>query len=570
MTRFAAYARIGTRDKQDPSLSFPSQFEEGRRRVAGLGGSVVCEFTDEQTGADDDRPGWSELVAEARDRANRRFDGVVLYSTSRLSRDRVSAGLFERELRKLGVSIVYAHAGADSSTPEGELTIGVLQVIDQFERSRLKRESRRGMRQNTLGGYRNGGRAPYGYRRKTEPHTNPIQAAAGETKSRLAIDPDQAPIIREIFDLWATNERGVTAIADLLNERRVPCPTATNPRLNATRRWAKSTINAMLRNPVYVGNQVWDRRDNATRREQGVSAPWRREDEWTVCEDAHDPIISAELFAATQERMERKKRLYSRPRSGSREHLLSGMVRCATGHPSLSAYGLIVKGHTYYRCTYRSSYGKVAAEAIAGHGSTCNVREDALLLAIERFFAERLFGPMRLDLLREQLALQESATHTEVQQTAAQLHARIAEADRAIAMQVRALEQGIEPDVVRARIEELKAEKAAAQAPLPKLALAPERTDPVALLDRVPDLSERLRGANDATKRALFDAFDLRVVYDKTDDRLSISATLTEAVASILPTGPLRNDVESLSQRALRGTDSHSGTTLRQDYRLSQ
>jgi hypothetical protein len=43
----------------------------------------------------------------------------------------------------------------------------------------------------------------------------------------------------------------------------------------------------MLRNPVYVGNQVWDRRDNATRREQGVSAPWRDEDEWTVWEDAH-------------------------------------------------------------------------------------------------------------------------------------------------------------------------------------------------------------------------------------------------------------------------------------------
>jgi site-specific DNA recombinase len=204
--------------------------------------------------------------------------------------------------------------------------------------------------------------------------------------------------VREIFTLWATKERGVTAIADLLNERRVPCPTATNPRLNATRRWAKSTINAMPRNPVYVGNQVWDRRDNATRREQGVSAPWRDEDERTVCEDAHEPIIGAELFAATQERLERKKRLYSRARGGSREHLLSGMVRCATGHPSLSAYGLIVKGHTYYRCTYRSSYGKVAAEAIAGHGSTCNVREDALLPAIERFFAERLFGPMRLDL----------------------------------------------------------------------------------------------------------------------------------------------------------------------------
>jgi hypothetical protein len=103
--------------KQDPSLSFPSQFEAGRKRVAEMGGSVICEFTDEQTGADDDRPGWSELIAEARDRGHRRFDGVVLYSTSRLSRDRVSAGLFERELRKLGVSVVYAHAAPTPPRP---------------------------------------------------------------------------------------------------------------------------------------------------------------------------------------------------------------------------------------------------------------------------------------------------------------------------------------------------------------------------------------------------------------------------------------------------------------------
>jgi hypothetical protein len=122
---------------------------------------------------------------------------------------------------------------------------------------------------------------------------------------------------------------------------------------------------------------------------------------------------------------------------------------------------------------------------------------------------------------------------------------------------VRALEQGIEPDVVRARIDELKAEKAAAQASLPKLGLAPERQDPAALLDQVPDLSERLRDADDSTKRALFDAFDLRVVYDKTSDRLSISATLTEAVAYMLRTGPLDNGVETLSQRALRGWDSN-------------
>ena len=159
---------------------------------------------------------------------------------------------------------------------------------------------------------------------------------------------------------------------------------------------------------------------------------------------------------------------------------------------------------------------------------------------------------MRLDLLREQLDLQQQTSATEDQRTAARLQAQIAEAGRAIALQVRALEAGVEPELVRARIEELKADKAAAQASLPKLGLAPERQDQAAVLEQVPDLSERLLDADDATKRALFDAFDLRVVYDKASDRLSISATLTEAVAAML-----RNGLQPLSSISLRGWDSN-------------
>ena len=73
------------------------------------------------------------------------------------------------------------------------------------------------------------------------------------------------------------------------------------------------------------------------------------------------------------------------------------------------------------------------------------------------------------------------------------------------------------------------------------------------VLDQVPDLAERLRGADNATKRALFDAFDLRVIYDKVSDRLSISATLTEAVAKMLHDGL----EPRLLQKKLRGWDSN-------------
>ena len=54
-------------------------------------------------------------------------------------------------------------------------------------------------------------------------------------------------------------------------------------------------------------------------------------------------------------------------------------------------------------------------------------------------------------------------------------------------------------------------------------------------------------------RAALFDAFDLRMVYDKASDRLSISATPTEAVAAML-----RDGLEPrLFQKVLRGWDSN-------------
>src|SRR4051812_42588164 len=87
--RFAAYGRLSTTDKQDPSLSFPSQFKACEGKATELKGEVVCTFQDKESGAKQDRPGWGALTSEARAPATRRFDAVVIYSTSRLARDRL-------------------------------------------------------------------------------------------------------------------------------------------------------------------------------------------------------------------------------------------------------------------------------------------------------------------------------------------------------------------------------------------------------------------------------------------------------------------------------------------------
>src|SRR5215213_1457469 len=73
MRRFAWYGRLSTKDKQDPTLSFPSQRKTCERKVEEVGGRIVADFTDQESGRRDDRAAWSELVREARDPEKRRF-----------------------------------------------------------------------------------------------------------------------------------------------------------------------------------------------------------------------------------------------------------------------------------------------------------------------------------------------------------------------------------------------------------------------------------------------------------------------------------------------------------------
>jgi DNA invertase Pin-like site-specific DNA recombinase len=165
---------------------------------------------------------------------------VVVYSTSRLSRELFHALAFERELARAGVEIFYTLTAGDQTSPEGRLIRHMFQALDQFEVEKLGREVRRGQTENTKQGYRNGGRAPYGYRLRHEPHPDPARARAGDKKSRLVADPEQAPVIAEMFALFLAGS-GYAEIADHLNRPGGPPPRATStpattPRAGGRRR----------------------------------------------------------------------------------------------------------------------------------------------------------------------------------------------------------------------------------------------------------------------------------------------------------------------------------------------
>jgi hypothetical protein len=118
--------------------------------------------------------------------------------------------------------------------------------------------------------------------------------------------------------------------------------------------------------------------------------------------------------------------------------------------------------------------------------------------------------------------------------TATRLRQQVADADRRIKAQVEALEAGVEPELVTARIAELKADKAIYEAGLAEIPVEQEDAEADQLaqrLVRIPDLAEQLRNAPREVQRQTFEAFDLKIAFDKAEGRIEVSATVTEAVA---------------------------------------
>jgi DNA invertase Pin-like site-specific DNA recombinase len=546
MRRFAWYGRLSTKDKQDPTLSFPSQRRECEAKVAELGGRIVCDFTDQESGRRDDRAGWTELVREAKEREVRRFDAVIIYATSRLSRELFHALSFERELTRVGVEVLYALTSGDQTSPEGRLMRHMFQALDQFEVEKLGREVRRGQTENTRQGYRNGGRAPYGYRLRHEPHPDPARARAGDTKSRLVVSPEQAPVIVEMFSRFLSGS-GYAEIADHLNRPGgPPSPRHVDTKRNTSGRWSKSTIRSMLDNPVYTGRLYWNRLDfRAVKQGEGPLVR-RGEEEWIAAERRHDAIVSDEDFERVQTEMRARSTGNSgnrRRRAQKRFYPLRGIVHCATGHNPLRMHGKSRKGNNYYACGYRISYGDTAAEA-NGHGKWQYVREDRMIALADSFMSKRIFGPDRLAHFRRQIAALRAEVGGEEDDERERVAARQGELEQKIERQLDAIEEGIDPILVGDRIRALKTEREEVEAKLAQLDHA--RTDSQAIdpdeaaeiLASVPDLSAALAEADPEARHALYEAFRLRVEIDRNAGQIRLKALISSAFG----------DIESLSE----------------------
>jgi site-specific DNA recombinase len=562
---------VSSDDAQDPSLSIPRQLMACERAAASCDGEIVCCYWDVESGRKPlesrghGKRSWRERVAVPREGGlpellaaayhGQHLYAVIVESIDRLSRITADATQIERELEQRDIGL-FAADEPMSASPAALLTRRVKQGVAEWYVRDLIERSRRGMEESVRQGWHTGGRAPYGYALQEHQHPNPARAREGKRKHRLILDPTHAPIVLMIFEDYCLHGLGLGEIIDKLNRDldRYPPPAANAKDEMALRKtWSRSQIHALLRNPKYTGYNVWGRHDKRPGR------PLIRPREQWVWSPAptHPAIVPRELFEKVEERARHNTIAVKqapadyptrRTRRAGRVYALRGRVRCSLCGRRME--GTHQKGSNYYRCRFTAGCGAGAADAI-GHPRALQVKEDVILEALFGFMDRRLFGPERLDYLREELAHTRSPDGDNRHlANLERLQAEREKIDQSLHRQALRMEEHDDPHhpviaLAKQRIDELSIQRETVREAIRAVEAkqtAVRSTDEIEnALQHIPDLRPTLKTADPEELAEILETFDITITYDKANQTLLLSAVLTPEGPVILAKSTVRS-----------------------------
>jgi DNA invertase Pin-like site-specific DNA recombinase len=304
--KYARNSKLGKREKGN-NLSLTSQLHE-IDRIAAFNKLTLRDepITDEDTsGSTFDRPGWNRVIALL---DSGEYGGVVAYDMKRISRGKTAEVLVMVEDVEASECELYDGNGRVSvKDADDEMITTVKAMIARRE----WRERRRYLKASVRNAIEENGAhlsAPFGYRK------------SDGKGSKLAPELTEAPTVQRMAELRAGGYSwGLIAAA--INETGVmPRPHKRHGEVMQAR-WVAKTVRQIVMNEVYTGVAF-----NGSLRH----------------EDAHEAIISPELFARANNRRGVK------PIGPTEGYLLSGLVRCAE-----CGYVMVhqqERDRGYYRC----------------------------------------------------------------------------------------------------------------------------------------------------------------------------------------------------------------------------
>ena len=265
--RVTYYARVSSEsDEQLNSLGNQVQYYEDfiRRNAAW---TFVPGYIDE---------GLSGISTKRRENFNRMiddaaedtFDLIITKEISRFARNTLDSIQFTRQLLGCGVGVFFQNDNINTFDEDSELRLSIMSSIAQDELRKLSSRVKFGHQQAIKNNVVLGNSRIFGYRKENR---------------RLVIDEEQAPMVRELFELYATDQYSMKQIEALFWEKGYR-------NLNG-KKIAHTTMSNMISNPKYKGYYVGNKVkvvDMFTKKQKFLPP-----EEWVMFKDETGEIVPA-------------------------------------------------------------------------------------------------------------------------------------------------------------------------------------------------------------------------------------------------------------------------------------
>ena len=251
------------------------------------------------------RENFNRMVDEA---AEDKFDLVITKEISRFARNTLDSIQFTRQLLGHGVGVFFQNDNINTLEEDSELRLSILSSIAQEELRKLSSRVKFGHQQAIKSNVVLGNSRIFGY---------------VKDGGRLVIDEEEATMVRELFELYATDEYSMKQIEGIFWEKGY--------RNHNGKRLAHTTMSNMIANPKYKGYYVGNKVkviDMFTKKQKFLPP-----EEWVMFKDESGEIVPAivseELWDAANAILKRRSDdVKSRQGICNHANLLTGKLYC--------------------------------------------------------------------------------------------------------------------------------------------------------------------------------------------------------------------------------------------------
>ena len=256
-----------------------------------------------------------------------RFDLVITKEITRFARNTLDSIKYTRELLSCGVGVFFQNDNINTLDEDSELRLTIMSGIAQDELRKLSSRIKFGHQQAIKNNVVLGNSRIFGYDKKDK---------------RLVINEGEAEMVRELFELYATDEYSMKQLEDLFWQKGY--------RNRNGNKIAHSTMSNTISNPKYKGYYVGNKVkivDMFTKKQHFLPP-----EEWVMFKDESGEIVPAivseELWERANAVLARRSRdVKNRQNKCNHQNLLTGKLYCTHC------------GAAYYRRDSRDKNGSV-------------------------------------------------------------------------------------------------------------------------------------------------------------------------------------------------------------------